>query len=322
MRDGAQVKGDVVPADKERLDAARRELFAYRQPIIVNDEPEPDQDDNATQDEYTTAESQVGGEEQNHQQHNDGQDDEEPNHNAGVHFWGDTESESEAEDDGFSCGLPEIDDWPNDHYTPCQEERLSNTVLHAMRFIMVKDDNNLDEIEEDTQERRRRRTVLDLAEANRVADLCNEIRRHAQAIRQERKLHEEIFSEVELRKETGRGNYPNIRDKAGHIRKSREIFNSNNFEDIRWRQKFCNAKDLSDFTRSRGTRTLTTPPPPQSPGPEENAAAHSSDSGTSFTVLESWNEEPKRPVNAVAPIQRQEDAGDKDEQEDAAPAIL
>ena len=81
--------------------------------------------------------------------------------------------------------------------------------------------------------RRRRRTVLDLAEANRVADLCNEIKRHAKAIRQERKLHEEIFSEVELRRDTGRRNYPNIRDKVGHIRKAREIFNSNNFEDIR-----------------------------------------------------------------------------------------
>ena len=164
-----------------------------------------------------------------------------------------------------------------------------------------------------------------------MADLCNEIRRHAKAIRQERKLHEEIFSEVELRKDMGRGNYPNIRDKAGHIRKSREIFNSNNFEDIRWRQKFCNAKDLSDFTRSRGTRTLTTPPPPQTPDPEANEAVHSSDSGTSFTVLDSWNEEqredetawqPQRPVNIVAPIQRQEDGGDKDRQEDAAPAVL
>ena len=94
---------------------------------------------------------------------------------------------------------------------------------------MVKDDNDLCAIEDDTQERRRRRTVLDLAEANRVADLCNEIRRHAKAIRQERKLHEELFSEVELRRDTGRGNYPNIRHKAGHIRKSREIFNSNNY---------------------------------------------------------------------------------------------
>ena len=33
VRDGAQVEGDVVQADKERLDAARRELFAYRQPV-------------------------------------------------------------------------------------------------------------------------------------------------------------------------------------------------------------------------------------------------------------------------------------------------
>ena len=134
--------------------------------------------------------------------------------------------------------------------------------------------------------------IRDRAETNRVADLCNEIRRHAKAIRQERKLHEEIFSEVELRKGTGRGNYPNIRDKAGHIRKSREIFGSNNCEDIRWRQKFCNAKDLSDFTRSRGPRTLTTPPPPQTPEPEKTTAANnSSDSGTSFTVLGSWNED-------------------------------
>ena len=138
-----------------------------------------------------------------------------------------------------------------DSYTPCQEARLSNTITHAMRFIMVKDDNELCAIEDNTQERRRHRTVLNLAEANRVADLCNEIKGHAKAIRNERTLHEELFSEVELRKDTGRGNYPNIRDKAGHIRKAREIFSSNNFEDIRWRQKFCDAKDLSDFTRSR-----------------------------------------------------------------------
>ena len=37
-----------------------------------------------------------------------------------------------------------------------------------MRFIMVKDDNELCAIEDDTQERRRRRTVLNLAEVNRV----------------------------------------------------------------------------------------------------------------------------------------------------------
>ena len=69
---------------------------------------------------------------------------------------------------------------------------------------MVKDDNNLCDIEDDTQERRRRRTVLDLAEANMVADLCNEIKRHARAIRQERKLREELFSEVELRRDRER----------------------------------------------------------------------------------------------------------------------
>ena len=68
---------------------------------------------------------------------------------------------------------------------------------------------------------------------------------------------------------------------------------------------------------------MTTPPPPQTPEPEANEVAHSSDSGTSFTVLDSWNEEqPQRPVNIVAPIQRQEDGGDKDRQEDAAPAVL
>ena len=214
-------------------------MFTYKQPII-DDEPNPEQDADidplqSTSDEYATAESQVGGTEQDHQQHHDGQEHDQHNDNAGVHFWGDTESEDE--DDGFSCGLPEIDDWPNEHYTPCQEERLSNTMTHAMRFIMVKDDNALCHIEDDTQERRRQRTVLDLAETNRVADLCNEIRRHAKAIRQERKLHEEIFSEVELRKDTGRGNYPDIKEKVKHIRKSREIFNSNNYEDIRWRQK-------------------------------------------------------------------------------------
>ena len=196
-----------------------------------------------------------------------------------------------------------------------------------MRFIMVKDENDLCQIEEDTQERRRRRTVLDLAETNRVADLCNEIRRHAKAIRQERKLHEEIFTEVDLRQDTGRGNYPDIKEKSRHIRKSREIFGSNNYEDIRWRQKFCNAKDLSDFTRSRGTRTLTTPPPPDSPEPEKtNAASNSSDSGASFTVLASWNEdqpndwEPQIPVNVVRPMQppRQEDS----DGEEVRPAII
>ena len=195
-----------------------------------------------------------------------------------------------------------------------------------MRFIMVKDDNNLCDIEEDTQERRRRRTVLDLAETNRVADLCNEIRRHAKAVRQERKLHEEIFSEVELRKDTGRGNYPDIKEKAKHIRKSREIFGSNNYEDIRWRQKFCNAKDLSDFTRSRGTLTLTTPPPPASPEPEKATAANtSSDSGTSFTVITSWAEdqreeeedwEPQIPVNIVRPLQQPR------QEEEAGPDII
>ena len=235
-----------------------------------------------------------------------------------------------------SCGLPEIDDWPNEHYTPCQEERLSNTVLHAMRFIMVKDDNDLCPIEEDTQERRRRRTVLDLAETNRVADLCNEIRRHAKAIRQERKLHEEIFSEVELRKDTGRGNYPDIREKAGHIRKSREIFDSNNFEDIRWRQTFCNAKDLSDFTRSRGTRILTTPPPPETPEPPKTQGANtSSDSGASFTVLGAWSEEPhddeanwepQRPTNVVRPTQRlgtdTQETRQEDSDEEPRPIII
>ena len=148
-RDGPQDEGDVLPADQERINAARRALFTYRQPIVVNDEPDPKQgaDDNAAQsasDEYATAESQVGGAEPHNQQHHDGESAEEHNDNAGVHFWGDTESEDE--EDGFSCGLPEIDDWPNDHYTPCQEARLSNTITHAMRFIMVKDDNNLCDI--------------------------------------------------------------------------------------------------------------------------------------------------------------------------------
>ena len=178
-----------------------------------------------------------------------------------------------------------------------------------------------------TPKRGDRRTVLDLAEANRVADLCNEIRRHAKAIRQERKLHEELFSEVKLRRDTGRGNYPNIRDKAGHIRKSREIFNSNNYEDIRWRQKFCNAKDLSDFTRSRGTRTLTTPPPPPTPEPPKGHTANtSSDSGASFTVLGSWAEEqqteearwePQRPIHVVAPTPRPDIADNNTRQEDS-----
>ena len=114
---------------------------------------------------------------------------------------------------------------------------------------------------------------------------------------------------MELRQDTGRGNYPNIRDKARHIRNAREIFNSNNFEDIRWRQKFCDAKDLSDFTRSRGIRTLTTPQPPPTPEPPKDQAANtSSDSGTSFTVLGSWAEEHdetrQRPTNVVAPTRR------------------
>ena len=85
-----------------------------------------------------------------------------------------------------STGLPEVNDWPNDDYSPDQEDWLSNTILHAMRFIMVTDSNTLPAIEEDCQERARHRMVLNLAESNRVADLCNEIRKHAQAIRQER----------------------------------------------------------------------------------------------------------------------------------------
>ena len=335
LGDGAQDEGVLVQARQERVNSARRQLFGRwgQAPVVENEPNHEQQDDNndppqPASDEYATAESQVGGEDQIDQQHHDRQD-AEPNNNAGVHFWGDTESESEdeAENDGFSCGLPEIDDWPNEHYTPCQEERLSNTITHAMRFIMTKDDNDLCEIEEDTLERRRRRTVLDLAESNRVADLCNEIRRHAKAIRQERKLHEEIFTEVDIRQDTGRGTYPDIREKSRHIRKSREIFTSNNYEDIRWRQKFCNAKDLSDFTRSRGTRVLTTPPPPDSPEPEKtNAANTSSDSGASFTVIASWNDpqqkdwEPQIPVHVVRPMpaSRQEDS-DKEEE---TPIIL
>ena len=86
--------------------------------------------------------------------------------------------------------------------------------------------------------------------------------------------------------------------------------------------------------RSRGTRTLTTPPPPQTPEPpKEQTANTSSDSGASFTVLGSWNEdqhdnearwEPQRPVNVVAPSQRQ-DAALEARQEDSdgtAPIIL
>ena len=260
-----------------------------------------------------------------HQQHHDREGDEEHGNNCGVHFWGDTDTEDE--DDGLSCGLPEVDDWPNDHYTPCQEARLSNTITHAMRFIMVKDDNELCAIEDDTQERRRRRTVLNLAEVNRVADLCNEIKRHGKAIRLERTLHEELFSKVELRKGTGRGNYAYIRDKAEHVRKAREIFTSNSFEDIRWRQKFCDAKELASFTRSRGIRTLTTPPPPPTPPapelPKDQTANTSSGSGTSFTILGSWaedqnNEEARRdtprPINIVAPTPRADAATQNDSQ--------
>ena len=116
------------------------------------------------------------------------------------------------------------------------------------------------------------------------------------------------------------------REKAKHIRKSREIFGSNNYEDIRWRQKFCNAKDLSDFTRSRGTLTLTTPPPPEIPETEKAATANtSSDSGTSFTVITSWAEdqreeeedwEPQIPVNIVRPLQQTR------QEEEAGPDII
>ena len=124
----------------------------------------------------------------------------------------------------------------------------------------------------------------------------------------------ELFSEVELRRGTGRGNYPYIRDKAEHVRKAREIFHSNSFEDIRWRQKFCNTKELASFTRRRGIRTLTTPPPtPTPPAPEqpkEKTANMSSDSDTSFSILGSWAKELDaeaalgdipRPTNVVAP---------------------
>ena len=143
---------------------------------------------------------------------------------------------------------------------------------------------------------------------------------------------------MELRKGTGRGNYPYIRDKAGHVRKAREIFTSNSFEDIRWRQKFCDAKELASFTRSRGIRTLTTPPPPPTPPapelPKDQAANTSSDSGTSFTILGSWAEEqhneearrePQRPINIVAPTPRPDVAAQNDRQEesdDASPFII
>ena len=95
----------------------------------------------------------IGGEEEDHQQHPHGEGAEKHGNNSGEHFWGDTDDE----DDGLSTGLPEVDDWPNDQYTPCQEARLSNTVMHTMRFIMVKDDNNLTPLEENSQERSRRR---------------------------------------------------------------------------------------------------------------------------------------------------------------------
>ena len=109
--------------------------------------------------------------------------------------------------------------------------------MHAMRFIKVKDDNNLTPLEEDSQERSRRRMTLNLAESNRVADLCNEIRRHAAAIRQERTRHEKIISEETSRRQTGRRDYLEARAKADNIRKARDIFHSNSYEDIKWRQK-------------------------------------------------------------------------------------
>ena len=48
VRNGPQDEGDVVPADQEKINAARRALFTYRQPIVIDDEPnpEPNADDN------------------------------------------------------------------------------------------------------------------------------------------------------------------------------------------------------------------------------------------------------------------------------------
>ena len=91
--DEAQDEGNILPADQERLNAARRKLFTYRQSVIIDDEPDSKQDDDndaaqSASDEYATAESQVGGKEPDHPQNHDGQGNEEHNNNAGVHFWG------------------------------------------------------------------------------------------------------------------------------------------------------------------------------------------------------------------------------------------
>ena len=48
----------------------------------------------------------------------------------------------------------------------------------------------------------------------------------------------DTFSEETYRRQTGRQDYPEARARADNIRKAREIFNSNSFEDIKWRQKF------------------------------------------------------------------------------------
>ena len=121
-----------------------------------------------------------------------------------------------------------------------------------MKFIMVSDTNTLPPLEEDCQERARRRMVLNFAESNRVADLCNEIRKHAQAIRQERTRNEKIISEEQYRRRIGRQDYPQAKARVDNIRKAREIFDSNSYEDIKWRQKFCDAKEVADVTRRWG----------------------------------------------------------------------
>ena len=128
-----------------------------------------------------------------------------------------------------------------------------------MRFIMVTDTNDLAPIEEDCQERARRWMVQNVAESNRVGDLCNGICKHAQAIRQERTGEMKIMAEEQYRRRIGTADYQQAKEKADTIRKAREIFHTNTFEDIKWRGKFCTAKYVSAVTRQMGISTSITP---------------------------------------------------------------
>ena len=46
LGNGTQDERNILQADQERINAARRKLFTYRQPVVINDESDSKQDDN------------------------------------------------------------------------------------------------------------------------------------------------------------------------------------------------------------------------------------------------------------------------------------